>query len=48
MWSLVYILIFNRPDSAIRNQGRPVFSSNFPHEWLVCGTEMDAERGINC
>ena len=48
MWSLVYTLIFNRLVSAIRNQGRLVFSSNVPHEWLVRGTEMHAERGISC
>ena len=44
----VYTSIFNRPISAIRNQRRLLFSSNVPHEWLVCGTELLAERGINC
>ena len=43
-----YTLFSNRPVSAIRNQGRLVFGSNVPHEWLVRGTELHAERGINC
>lgn len=48
MWSPVYTLISNRPVSAIRNQGVLLFDSKVPHEWLARGTELHAERWMNC